>query len=169
MVNLSPPAEHLAGLLIRMCHERWPTTEEDRKRYFSALQLTDTGVVQSDPDPRKADTHWRDFTTALAGSVEGNCSVFQNQFLGLHLFAYSQLTPNAEPAREGYACLRRLLSQELGDPVEEWGTVIQPACLWRPGALTLVMHCFQERASGIMVGPIHTQRSTAHGAAAMNR
>lgn len=169
MPKLSPAPEHLSALLIRMCQELWPTTEEDRKRYFSALQLTDSGVVESDPDPHDPDTRWRDFTTALAGPVEGSCSVFQNQLLGLYLFAYNQLEPNAEPAREGYASLRRLLSQRLGDPVEEWGTASQPACLWRPGALTLVMHCFQKRDSWIMVGPSHSERSAAHDAAATSR
>lgn len=170
MLTLLPPAEQLSTLLIRMCQEPWPTTEEDRERYFSALQLTDSGPAESSPSAPDPDTQARDFTTALAGPVTGLYTVFRDQFLGLALFAYSELKPNGEPAREGYAALQRLLSQGLGDPVEEgWGTPSYPAYEWRTGALTLDLYCFQERDSGIMIDLSHSERSAAYEAATSSR
>lgn len=169
MATLSPAPEDLAALLIRMCQEPWPTTEEERQRYFRTLQLTDSAVPGNNPDEQDPDSQWRDFTTALTGPVDGSCITFQGQFLGLSLFAYHQLEPNAEPAREGYVAVRRSLSLALGDPIQEWGTADQPACQWRPGVLALDMYSFQRRDSGIMVGPSHSSRSAAHEAAAINR
>ena len=166
---LSPPAEDLADLVVRMCQLPWPTTEQDRRRYFSELELTDGDVADTESVRHNPETRLRDLTTALPGSVGGNCSTFRGQFLGLSLFAYSQREPNGQPARQGYAALRHLLSQVLGDPLEEWGPVDQPACLWRVGVLTLDMYCFQQRHSGIMVGPSHTPRSAANDAASIKR
>lgn len=169
MSVLLPPAEDLADLVVRMCQQPWPTTEVDRRRYFSALQLSDGDIVDDESHPQNAQTRWRDFTTALPGNVGGNCSTFRDQFLGLHLFAYSQREPNGQPAREGYAALRHFLSQVLGDPLEVWGQADQPACLWRTEILTLDMYCFQQPDSGVMIGASHTQRSAANDAAATQR
>ena len=169
MSELSPPAEDLAALLIRMCQLPWPTTEEDRRRYFCDLQLSDGEVIHMNSHQSDPETRWRCFTTALPGQVEGTCTMFRDQFLGLYLSAYNQHEPHGQPATEGWALVRYLLSQVLGDPLEEWGAADNPACLWQPGVLTLDMYCSQTPSSGIMVGPCHTQRSAANDAAALQR
>jgi hypothetical protein len=169
MIELTPTPKDLSDLLVRMCQEPWPTSEEDRLRYFSALHLTDGEVLEDPPHHRDPDSRSRRFTTALPGQVDGNCSMFRDQFLGLQLFAYNQFEPNQAFAREGYAALKQLLTEAFGDPVEEWGPPNQPACLWRPGPLMLDMYCFQEHSSGIMVGPAHSERSAASDAAAFHR
>lgn len=169
MPELTPSPADLADLLLGMCTPSWPTTEEERLRYFQALQLHD-GVIADDP-PQHGDPDRRSrwFTTELTGQVDGISNTFRGQFLGLSVFAYNERVSNAESARDGYAALKALLSQALGDPVEEWGTPTERACLWRPGPLVMDMYCFQRHSSGVMVGPNHAARSDASDAAAMRR
>ena len=163
---LIPPPEDVAELLIQMTELEWPTSEDDRRAYFDALGLRDLDTIpQREDDP---DSTWRRFTTSLPG-VEGSCSVFREQFLGLSLFCYNEPGDDGPQARVGYPALRDHLSRRLGAPVEEWGTPREPACLWQPGPLLLDMYCFQRLRSGVMVGPSHAERSAAHGVAIEER
>ena len=160
MTELTPSTKDVADLLIRMTQLEWPTTEKDRLHYFNTLGLRDEEVLPPrDDDP---DNVWLRFTTSLAGQVDGNCSMFRGEFLGLSLFCYNQPMDNGPQARAGYAGLRDDLSTALGDPIEEWGSTSEPACLWRTGPLLLDMYCFQRLASGIMVGPSHAERTAAN-------
>ena len=163
MTQLEPTAEAVADLLVRMCREPWPTTEQDRRDYFATLGLTDQELLPVRDDD--ADSTWRRFTTALPEQVGGNCSTFRGEFLGLSLFCWPDQVDNGAQARTGYATLQELLNQEFGASVEEWGTDNEPACLWTVGPLTLEMYCFQRLHSSVMVGPSHTTRSAANDAA----
>jgi hypothetical protein len=160
MIELTPSTEAVADLLIRMTQLEWPTTESDRLRYFDILGLRDQEVLPpSDDDPESL---WIRFTTSLPGQVDGNCSMFRGEFLGLSLFPYTEPVENGPQARAGYVGLRNHLSTAIGDPVEEWGSASEPACLWKSGLLMLEMYCFQRLASGVMVGPSHTERTAAN-------
>ena len=169
MTELTPSPEGLAELLIDMCTQPWPTTEEERLRYFQALQLQDGQFVDEPPPHRKPDRQSRWFTTPLPGQVDGISNTFRGQFLGLSMFAYNQPGSDAAPARDGYAALQALLNQAFGDPDEEWGPPTEPACLWRPGPLLLDMYCFQRGSSGVMLGPSHADRTAANNADAIRR
>lgn len=161
---LCPDPVDLADLLIRATRLGWPTTEDERQRYFAALGLRDLGPGET----RDGDSEavWRRFATSLPGEVKGSAATFRGEFLGLHLFAYNEAGDDGPAAREGFAMLREHLSEALGAPAEEWGTSKEPACGWLPGPLTVDMYCFQRGSSGIMVGPSDTERSAAHDAAA---
>ena len=160
MTELTPSTEDVTDLLICMIQLEWPTTESDRLRYFDALGLRDQEVLPPrDDDP---DSVWTRFTTSLPGQVDGNCSMFRGEFLGLSIFPYSESIENGPQARAGYAGLRHHLSAALGDPIEEWGPTSEPACLWRTGLLMLEMYCFQRLTSGVMVGPSHAERTAAN-------
>lgn len=163
MIALTPTTEEVADLLTRMTHLRWPTTEEDRLRYFDSLGLHDLDLLP--PHKDDSDSLARRFTTSLPGAVDGICTMFRGEFLGLSLFCYSQRLDNGPHARAGYAGLKHHLSQTIGIPDEEWGAPSEPACLWRPEPLMLDMYCFQRLSSGIMVGPSHAERSAANDAA----
>lgn len=160
---LCPDPVDLADLLIRATRLGWPTTEDERQRYFAALGLRDLGPAETrDGDP---ETVWHRFATSLPGEVEGSAITFRGEFLGLHVFAYHEPGDDGPAAREGFAMLREYLSEALGAPAEEWGTPNEPACVWLPGPLTVGMYCFQRGSSGIMVGPSHAERSAANDAA----
>jgi len=162
MTSLVPPAEVVADLLVRMCREPWPTTEQDRWDYFAVLGLYDQEhlpVRDDDPDG----TSLR-FATSLPG-VDGICSAFRGEFLGLSLFCWAEQGNNGPRARAGYPALRDQLNQSFGTPAEEWGPTAEPACCWVVGPLTIEMYCFQRHHSSVMVGPSHTTRSAANDAA----
>jgi hypothetical protein len=163
MTTLEPSANELADLVIAMTELEWPTSEEQRLRFFQRLGLADADSPQ--PDDRVLETEHCHVTTALP-AVDGTATIFRSEFLGLSLFAYNEPRAGGSLATAGYSRLHGLLSQRLGPPVEEWGTVPEPACLWRPGPLLLTMYCFQRHDSGIMVGPSHAARSAALDAAA---
>jgi hypothetical protein len=163
-VAFEPPTADVANLLIRMTELEWPTTEGDRLRFFHRLGLHDIDGSRSDDSDLGIE--YRQFHTAMPSAVHGTANMFRGEFLGLSLFLYDEPVENGLMAREGYRVLREQLSQRLGPPVEEWGVVNEPACLWRPGLLLLDMYCFQRRPSGIMVGPSHAERSAALDAAA---
>ena len=160
MIELRPSTEAIADLLIRMIQLEWPSTESDRRRYFSTLGLRDQEVLP----PREDDPEsvWLRFTTSLPGQVDGNCIVFRGELLGLSVFPYTEPTGNGPQARAGYAGLRHHLSAALGDPIEEWGSSSEPACVWRTSLLLLEMYCFQRLTSGVMVGPSHAERTAAN-------
>ena len=166
VADLDPAPAEIGDLLIRMTKLEWPTTEEERLSYFAALGLRDgERLPPHDDDPETSPIR---FTTAIAG-VDGIGSVFRDEFLGVSLFGYNKPVADSPTARAGYAALKTQLSDELGPPVEEWGSDSEPACLWRPGPLLLEMHCFQRHGSGIMVSPSHAERSAANDAAAVGR
>ena len=48
--------------------------------------------------------------------------------------------------------MKQLLTDAFGTPTEEWGSLREPACLWRLGAVSVDMYCFQCDPSGTMVG-----------------
>jgi hypothetical protein len=155
MIELTPATEDVVDLLTRMIHLEWPTTERDRLRYFNSLGLHDLDLLprrEDDPDSLS-----RRFSTPLPGEVDGICTMFRGEFLGLSLFCY-----NGPQARAGYAGLKSHLSRTFGTPIEEWGSPSELACLWRSGPLMLDMYCFQRLSSGIMIGPSHVERSAAN-------
>lgn len=162
MTELNPPPTELADLLIQMTRLDWPTDEADRRRYFDILDLNDIDTVPKRND--EPDTRMIRFATALP-DVDGTCTMFRDEFLGLSLFCYNEPGDHGPAARAGYASLRDVLSRSLGAPSEEWGTPIEPACLWRTGPLWIDMYCFQRLHSGVMVGPSHAERSAANDAA----
>jgi len=163
MIELTPATEDVVDLLTRMTHLEWPTTEQDRLRYFSSLGLHDLELLpRRDDGP---DSFSRRFSTSLSGEVDGLCTMFRGEFLGLSLFCYTERIANGPQARAGYAGLKSHLSRTFGTPIEEWGTPSEPACLWRPGPLMLDMYCFQRLSSGIMIDPSHAERSAANDAA----
>jgi hypothetical protein len=162
VIELTPSPADVADLLIQMTRLDWPTTEEDRRRYFDVLGLHDLDTLpQSDDEPDSAMIR---FSTLLPG-VEGTCTMFRDEFLGLSLFCNNELLDDGPEARVGYAGLRDQLDRCLGSPIEEWGTPTEPACLWRSGLLSVDMYCFQRLRSGVMVGPSHSERSAANDAA----
>jgi hypothetical protein len=160
MIELRPSTEAVADLLIRMIQLEWPTSESDRLRYFNTLGLRDQEVLP--PSADDPDSVWLRFTTSLPGQVDGNCSMLRGEFLGLNLFPYTEPVDNSPQARAGYAGLRQHLSVALGNPVEEWASGSEPACVWRTSLLLLEMYCFQRLASGVMVGPNHAERTAAN-------
>jgi hypothetical protein len=163
--DLDPAPAALAELLVRTTELPWPTTEGERLTFFAALGLHDGGEApRSSTEVAERRSRW--FTSDLSTALRGVASTFRGEFLGLGLFAYDEPADDGPLARAGYAGLRSELSRHLGPPVEEWGTVEAPACLWRPGELVLDLYCFQRLRSGIMVGPAHAARSDALDAAA---
>lgn len=162
VIELTPSPADVADLLIQMTRLDWPTTEEDRRHYFAVLGLHDLDTVpRSDDDPDSAMIR---FSTSLPG-VDGTCTMFRDEFLGLSLFCYNEFLDDGPQARAGYAGLRDQLDRHLGPASEEWGTPTEPACLWPSGPLSIDMYCFQRLRSGIMVGPSHSERSAANDAA----
>ena len=162
MTELTPSPTVVADLLIRMTSLHWPTTEADRRRYFDLLGLHDLDTVpQRDDEP---DAMMIRFATSLP-AVQGTCTMFREEFLGLGLFCYDEAREDGPEARAGYARLRNRLSNYLGPPMEEWGSPTEPACCWRSGPLMIDMYCFQRLRSQIMVGVGHVERSAAHEAA----
>ena len=130
MTELTPSTEDVADLLIRMIRLDWPTTEEDRLRYFDSLGLRDQELLPpSNDDP---DSVWLRFTTSLPGHVGGNCSTFRGEFLGLSLFPYTELMDNGPQARPAYAGLRHHLSTALGDPIDDGGLPPNPPASGEP-------------------------------------
>jgi hypothetical protein len=140
----------------------WPTGERDRRRYFDLLGLHDLDTLGQRHD--EPGTPMIRFATSLP-NVDGTCTMFRDEFLGLSLFCYNEPLDNGPEARAGYAGLRGQLNRYLGPPIEEWGTPTQRACLWRSGLLSIDMYCFQRHQSGVMVGPSHAERSAANDAA----
>jgi hypothetical protein len=60
MIELIPPAEEVADLLVEMTRAPWPTSEEDRLRYFQPLGLHDLehrSVPEQDRDARMSRDH----------------------------------------------------------------------------------------------------------------
>jgi hypothetical protein len=162
VIELTPSPADVADLLIQMTRLDWPTTEEDRRCYFDVLSLHDLDTLpQRDAEPDSAMIR---FSTLLPG-VDGTCTMFRDEFLGLSLFCYNELRDDGPEACAGYAGLRDQLTRHLGSPIEEWGTPTEPACLWHSGSLSIDMYCFHRLRSGVMVGPSHSERSAANDAA----
>lgn len=166
MFALTPPPAEIGELLVRMTRLEWPTSEDQRLAYFAALDLQD--VDEPSRSVEYPESTMLRFATSIPG-VDGNCSMFRDEFLGLSLFGYNERAANSAAARVGYAALQEHLCDHLGPPVEEWGSESEPACLWRPGPLLLDLYYFQRPSSGIMVGPSHAERSAANDAAAAER
>ena len=162
MTLLNPPPAEVADQLIRMIHLDWPTNEADRRRYFDILDLDDLDTVPKRDD--EPDTRMIRFVTALP-DVDGTCTMFRDELLGLSLFCYNEPIDNGPDASAGYVSLQDELTRFLGVPSEEWGTLAEPACLWRAGPLWIDMYCFQRLRSGVMVGPSHAEQSAANDAA----
>jgi hypothetical protein len=160
MPELSPPVESLVRLLLDMIKRTWPTTEDDRHRFYERLGLrqVDSSAVDRQEDDRTV-SHW--FETSLVG-VEGIDTMFGGEFLGLSLFAYNEPGDDGVESRTAYPLLKDAISLRLGSPAEEWGTAREPACYWTAGELQLEMYCFQRLASGVMLGPSHAERSAAN-------
>lgn len=164
MSDLDPAPAHLADLLVRMTELDWPTTEEERLALFAALDLHDAEDAPRSTDA-VLDHYSRRFGAGLSEALRGTASTFRGEFLGVSLFAYDEPVEDGELARAGYRGVLDHVSRRLGPPVEEWGTVREPACLWRTGPLMIEMYCFQRLRSGVMVGPSHAVRSDALDAA----
>jgi hypothetical protein len=162
VTELTPSPADVADLLIQMTRLDWPTNEADRRRYFDILGLHDLDTLPQRDD--EADSTMIRFATALPG-VDGICTTFRDEFLGLSLFCYNQPLEDGPEARAGYAGLRGEPNRYLGQPIEEWGTSTEPACLWPSGPLSIDMYCFQRLRSGVMVGLFHAERSAANDAA----
>jgi len=155
--SLDPAAEDVADLLVRMCREPWPTTEQERCDYFTVLGLHEQEHLPvRDDDPGSTSLR---FATSLPG-VDGICSAFRDEFLGLSLFCWAEQCDNGLQARAGHPALRDLLSRSFGTPTEEWGPTAEPACCWVVGPLTIEMYCFQRLQSSVMVGPSHSPLSS---------
>ena len=91
MLNLTPPPADVAGLLVEMTRLEWPTGEADRRRYFDLLGLHEGDTLpQRDDEP---DSTMIRFTTSLP-DVNGSCTMFRDQFLGLSLFCYDDPVEN---------------------------------------------------------------------------
>jgi hypothetical protein len=117
MIELTPATEAVVDLLTRMIQLEWPTTEQDRLRYFNSLGLHDLDLLprrEDDPDRLS-----RRFSTSLPGEVDGICTMFRGEFLGLSLFCYNERIDNGPQARAGYAGLKSHLSRTFGTPIEE--------------------------------------------------
>ena len=105
------------------------------------------------------------FTTSLP-RVDGTCTMFRYQFLGLCLYCYDEPLENGRA--EGPRRLRgtaRPTHPPSRFAHRRVGTQTEPACLWEPGPLLQDMYCFQRLRSGVMVGPSHAERTAAHNAA----
>lgn len=145
----------------------WPTSEQERLRYFDELGLQDADESpQGTVNERLPEMVDHSFTVPFLKGVDGVCNLFRGEVLGLSLFCYNRPVDDDPQTREALAQLQTRLSATLGPPVEEWGSRTEPACLWRTGPLHLDMYCFQRGSSGIMVGPSHSARSAASDAAA---
>ena len=160
VIELTPSPPEVADLLIEMTRLDWPTTEEDRRCYLGLHDL-DTLPPSGSDEP---DTMMIRFSTSLPG-VDGTCTMFREEFLGLSLFCYNEPLGDGPEARAGYTRLRDHLDRHFGPPIEEWGTPTEPACLWLSGLLSIEMYCFQRLRRGIMVGPSQSERSAANDAA----
>ena len=163
-LDLDPSAADLADLLVRMTELAWPTTEDERLTFFESLGLHDVESPRPDENVPGAERRW--FATDLSSALSGTATMFRGEFVGLALFAYDEPVAYGERARAGYAAVRSLVSRRIGLPVEEWGSVTEPACLWHPGPMMLDLYCLQRLRSGIIVGPDHAERSVAHDEAA---
>lgn len=162
MRELNPPVESLVELVVAMVDGTWPTTEEERQRFYGRLGLTELQWDSSEVDQRKGGrTVSHRFVTTLP-RVDGMDTMFRGEFLGLSLFAYNEPGDDGAESRTAFPLLKDMLSARLGAPAEEWGTSREPACYWAVGPLQVEMYCFQRLSSGVMLGPSHAGRSAAN-------
>ena len=167
IADLVPAPAVLAELLTRMVTLPWPTSEQERLRYFDKLGLQDADESpEGTVNERLPEVVDHRFTVPSLPGVDGVGNVFRGELLGLSLFCYNRPVDDDPQAREAFVRLQTGVSATLGAPVKEWGSSAEPACLWRTGPLHLDMYCFQRGSSGIMVGPSHSARSAASDAAA---
>lgn len=159
MTELDPPACDVAALTFQILEGEWPTSDDQRQRFFALLGLY-PGDGEATQDQQCPGTMWRTFDTPLPG-VHGNGSMSDGALLGLCLFAYDEAGADGPQSRAAYPQLRAQLINRLGLPEEEWGPSNQPACSWTVEPLQIEMYCFQEHASGLMIGIHHAQRSAA--------
>ena len=110
---------------------------------FAAMEFAERGEHQ--------------FSTSLAGRVDGSWSNFNGEFLGLGFFLYH----SRDLARPGYDQLRLLLIKAFGSPGEEWGPTDMPAVYWEPSGLILSMYCHTRIATCVQIGLEHAERTAA--------
>lgn len=162
MSELLPPAADLADLTLRIADQTWPTTGTEQEAMFERLhlRLAPEDQAMTSDDPRLV---IQTVETSLP-AVTCTSSTVDNEFLGLSLFAYTEHRDDGPQAKQASTELKRLLTATLGDPIEEWGPVNQPARRWLTGELDVETYCFQQRSSGIMIAISHTARSEAYDA-----
>lgn len=86
MTTLEPSPSEIADLLVAMTELEWPTSEDERLRFFRRLGLRDTSSPEPGDDGLHTE-HWNITTTALP-AVEGMAYTFRGEFRGLSLLAY---------------------------------------------------------------------------------
>ena len=94
------PAD-VADLLVQMTRLDWPTSERDRRRHFDLLGLHDLDTLPQRHD--EPDTSMIRFATSLP-NVDGTCTMFRDEFLGLSLFCYNEPLGGPEPGSQRVCC-----------------------------------------------------------------
>lgn len=95
----------------------WPTSEQERLRYFDELGLQDADESpQGTVNERLPEMLDHSFTVPFLKGVDGVCNLFRGEVLGLSLFCYNRPVDDDPQTREAFAQLQRLASARRSAP-----------------------------------------------------
>ena len=156
---LTPAPEEVASRVVAAVRAVWPESDEGEAALLDQLMVCDVGAA----DEREPGYEMASFRTRDWEDTTGTIQTWRGRLLSLGWHLYAE--PDNEPgngdstAAEGYIALRELLTEALGDPVEEWGSAEEPAVYWSHEGKSVEMHCFRPRATVVQIDVGHQARS----------
>ncbi len=147
--DLLIPAPDALASLIQQLAAAIPVDEaEDLDVLFSSCGLHPDGSV---PHEYGGDTAIFTLRCDLSETVSASWTRFQDEFLGVMLFAYSSPVPGSKTVKAGYRKLHRHLWKALGAPQPLPGFENTSVTVWTTSGASVTVQRFDRRDSTVMI------------------
>lgn len=155
-MGLTPTPEEVVSRVVAAVGATWSDSDGDEAALLDRLLVYDV----ADGDEREPGYRMASFRSRGWAETPGTLSTWQGRLLGLGWSLYGEPGSGDSRATEGFVALRGLLSRELGDPADEWGSVEEPAVYWQRDGKSVEMYCHHRGSSAVQLNVGHQARST---------
>lgn len=155
-MSLTPTPDEVASRVVAAVRAVWPETDRDEGALLDRLLVHD---VVYDAQEREPTYRMASFRTRGWKETLGTLQTWQGRLLHLGWFLYGEPGRDDSTAAAGFAAIRGLLVEALGDPADEWGSAAQLAVCWHREGKSVEMHYFKKGPIAMLVGVGHQPRS----------
>ena len=158
---LDPDPKNVVALVSAAIAEPWPSTESERKSYFSRLHLTERDDLESEHPKVKSGL----LIAPSLGAAEGLWAAVEDRLLSFTLFFYTDPRPGPSAAELGYGAVHEELDALLGSPVQENTSQFgEPTALWTAGEKFIEVSCHSRHVDSLEIELKHATRADEYDA-----
>lgn len=158
-MSLTPTPEDVAGRVAAAVRAVWPDTDGEEGALLDRLLVYDVVYDVGDTEEHEPMHRMASFRTRGWEEPPGTLQTWRGRLLDLGWFLYGEPGGDDSRAAEGFAAIRGLLVEALGDPADEWGSAEEPAVSWQREGKSVEMHYYKKGSSVMQIDVGHQTRS----------